>query len=157
MSTIDHLILLDTYVQEFWEKKDKRLSRILKIMDNVEYWVFDDEEQFTQGLNRIGRYISSDDINPKKIEEVLEDLVTVMAYSSSSKALRILNWLEEHYPELFQKMMGGLDHHDRPKAAQLTGARLKVFKNLDLMGKIFSPNRSQKITSWLKMSSEQEV
>jgi hypothetical protein len=150
----DNLILLDTFVKEFWEKKDKRLSRVLSAMDNVEFWVFEEEEGFAQGVNRIGRYMS--EASPEKIEQVIDNLVVLMAYMSSSKSMRMLNWIEENHPQIFQKMMARLPQHFKPKAAGLLGARMRVMNNLELMGRVFNPQRSQRISAWLKSEMPQQ-
>lgn len=152
-SITDRLILLDTYVQDYWTKKDKRLSRILRVMDNVEFWVMEDEEEFARGINELGRYLT--DATPEALEDGGELLITVLAYMSSSKAMRLLNWLEDAHPDVFQKYLKLLSEHDRPKAAKLLGSRLRVLQSLDLISKVFNQQRSQRIAQWLRMHMSQ--
>lgn len=149
----DHLILLDTYVQDYWTKRDRRLSRILRVMDNVEYWVLEDEEDFAQGINRLGRHMSM--AEPEQLEKVSDQLVIVLAYMSSSKAIRLINWLEEHHPDVFQRLVHRLPSHERSKAAKLLSTRLRVLQSLDLISKVFNPQRSHRIQSWLRTQISQ--
>lgn len=149
----DRLILLDTYVADFWAKKDKRLSRIFKVMDNVEYWVMEDEEDFAKGINELGRYLT--DASKDSLEEGGELLITILAYMSSSKAMRLLNWLENAHPEVFQKYLKMISDHERPKAAKLLGSRLRILQSLDLISKVFNQQRSQRIAQWLRMHMSQ--
>ena len=149
------LTLLDTYIKEYWQKKDKRLARILKIMDNVEFWVFEDEEDFSSAVSKLGFFIS--EASPPQIEKVADHLITIMAYMSSSKALRLLNWLEENHPEVFEKYLQKLPAHSRPRAARLLGSRMRVLNGLNLMGRIFSQERSNRINSWLRSQLSQEA
>jgi hypothetical protein len=153
MQETSELILLDTYVQEHWTRKDRRLARILRVMDNVEGWVFEDEEDFPKMVNKMGRALSS--VGSEEIQRGIKLLVVILAYMSSSKALRLLNWLEETHPKVFQAMVESLPGHERPRAARLFQTRLRVMNNLDLMGKVFNPNRSQRITTWLKAQMSQ--
>ena len=152
---IDRLTLLDSFVNEFWAKKDRRLSRVLKVMDSVETWVFDDKEDFARSVNEMAGSLST--AGEEKIKESVESLITVMAYMSSSKSLRLLGWLEENYPEVFKKMLEALPGHPKAKAARLLSTRVRVMSNLNLMGKVFNPSRSQKITQWLRSGLSNEA
>lgn len=149
----DRLILLDTYVGEFWNKKDRRLSRMLNVMDNVEFWVMEDDEDFSKKIGELGRYLT--DAEPEMIEEGGDLLISVMAYMSASKSIRLLNWLELNHPEVFQKILLMTSSHKMPKAAKLLGSRLRVLQRLDLISKVFNQQRSQKITQWLKAHMSQ--
>lgn len=151
----ERLTLLDTYIKEYWQKKDKRLARILKIMDNVEHWVYDDEEDFSTMSSKLGVFISN--CTGAEIEKIIDHLIMVMAYISSSKALRFLNWLEEFHPEVFEKYLQRLPLHSRPKTARLMSTRIRVLNGLNVMGKIFSQERSQRINNWLRTQLSQEA
>jgi hypothetical protein len=144
----DKLILLDTFVKEYWGKKDKRLQRILKVMDQVEFWVPDDDEDIDEEISEIG--VALADASEETIESAIGSLITALAYMSSSKSLRILAWLEDAHPDLFRSFLLRLDDHTMPKAAKLSSKRMKVIQSLNLMGKVFHPNRSQRIVAWLR-------
>lgn len=152
---MNNLILLDTYIRDHWKKKDARLYRTLRLMDNVEFWVLDEDEEFSDKISGLGNLLSN--AKQDQIESCIGSLITVIAYTSSSKAIRIVNWIEEEYPDLFQKMMSSVHSHPYPKSAKLFLTRLKTLKNLDLISRIFNPDRSQRINSWLKTLSLQGV
>lgn len=148
------LIFLDTYIKDYWNKKSKRLGRILHTMDQVEYWVMEDEEEFVKGINRLGRKIEL--AKEERIDMVLDQIVTVIAYMSSSKAIRLINWLEDNHPEILQKIIFRLPKHEKIKAAKLLSTRLKVLQNLELMSKVFGPDKSNRIKIWLTSVSNSQ-
>jgi hypothetical protein len=147
----EKLILMDTFVKEFWGKRDKRLQRILKVMDGVEHWVPEGDEDMDDLIAEVGSALSL--AEPAAIEASLDVLITALAYMSASKAMRIMTWLEETHPALFREMLERLEDHDQPKAARLSGRRMKVLQSLNLMGRVFNPKRSQRIVAWLRAQS----
>lgn len=134
-------------VQRYWEGRDRRMGKVLQVMENVEDWVVDDVESVARELVNLGRQMST--ASKRKLTRHAQDLMMVMAYISCSKALRLLNWLDEVYPGLtFHYAMEArqIDNEDAPK---LMLDRLRTMNNLGLLSKVFAPARSRLILELL--------
>ena len=134
-------------VQRYWEGRDRRMGKVLHVMENVEDWVVDDVESVARELVNLGRQMST--ASKRKLTRHAQDLMMVMAYISCGKALRLLNWLDEVYPGLtFHYAMEArqIDNEDAPR---LMLDRLRTMNNLGLLSKVFAPARSRLILELL--------
>lgn len=133
------LNLRKSLVNRFWTTQDPRLGRILRWMDSAENWMQDERQDVTMAISSLGQRLSKAD--PRAIEERFDPLLDVLAYMHSSRALRVLEWLDQANNgalsvRLVQKAMERKD--DR---AQILVDRLQAMRSLSLLGQIFSPRR----------------
>lgn len=142
------LNLKPSVVEDFWKKTDPRLSRILKVMESVEHWVVDDVPSVSDALARTGKKM--DGASKETLARLSEDVICVMAYISSGKFLRTINWMDESHPGLSvhyimeSRQLGDL------APGRLMVDRLQTIKGLQLMGKVFAPSRTRLIAQLLK-------
>ena len=140
--------LRQSIIEEFWHRKDPRMARILGWMESMEDWMLDDNEDVASNIfslaNTLEKISSTDLMNNS------EELIKVMAYMSSPRALRLLEWFDEHFPHgvsvaLTQKAQE-LDNDE----GNLLLDRLNTLHRLSLLSKIFSPHRTRMIVDLLQ-------
>lgn len=133
------LNLRKSLVERFWNTQDPRLARILRWMDSTEDWMLDERADVMQALASLGQRISKSD--PQAIAEKFDPLLDVLAYMSSSRALRVIEWLDRaHEGALSVRLVQKAMQRQDPKA-QILIDRLQALRSLSLLGQIFSPHR----------------
>lgn len=146
------LNLRKSLVERFWTAQDPRLARILRWMDSAETWMVDERQDVMQALASLGQRLNKSD--PRAIAERFDPLLDVLAYMSSSRALRVIEWLDRAHEgaisvRLVQKAMQRQD----PRA-QLLIDRLQAMRSLSLLGQIFSPQRIGRAIELLEKSEK---
>lgn len=133
------LNLRKSLVERFWNQQDPRLARILRWMDSTEDWMLDERADVMQALASLGQRISKSD--PQAIAENFDPLLDVLAYMSSSRALRVIEWLDRaHEGALSVRLVQKAMQRPDPRA-QILIDRLQALRSLSLLGQIFSPRR----------------
>lgn len=147
------LNLRKSIVAEFWKTRNPRMSMILQWMEDMEDWGMDDDQGFSEALLLLVPQMER--AERSSMLENAEPLLQVMAYMSSSRALRLLEWFDEHFPQGLSLELVELaqESTDDPKA-QLMLDRLRALQSLSLLGQVFSPARTRLITNLLRETSE---
>lgn len=147
------LNLKKSVVSEYWKKNSSRMARAISIMETVENWIQDEDEDVSKKINELSRaLVKSSDIG---ITLNIDRLLFVMAYMSSGKAIRIMNWFDENFKkdlslDFVYHAKEGLD--DPVKSLLID--RLQTVKSLNLISSIFSQARTKKIDRILKDLNE---
>lgn len=143
------LSLKKRMVQEYWQKTDKRMAKILSVMENVEHWVVDDISSCKDKISDFGQKLET--AKRDVLSNNAEKLIHLMGYMSSSKSIRVMNWLDEMHPGLSVHFtMEAKRLSPSLKTAALMMDRLSTIKSLSLIGKVFAPNRAKLINELLK-------
>jgi hypothetical protein len=151
MDKKDKLNLNQANVNFYWKGQDPKIAKIISVMEKVEHWVVDDIDAVSKELISIGKKMNTTD--KAKLAKNSDQLIEVMAYITSGKALRLLNWLDENHSGLsFQYVMEARQTDD--DTGKLLIDRLKTIKTLSLLNKVFSPSRTRLITELLKDSEK---
>lgn len=147
--TVPSVNLRTSVVQDFWRNRDERIARILGYMENVENWMVDDQEAVIGALTKLAQRI--DKSNGKLLSSRTDALLDIMAYMSSSRAMRLLEWLDSrfHNELALQLVERATSRHDDPRA-QLLLDRLQTLRSLALLGRIFSPSRTRLVSEVLR-------
>lgn len=146
------LNLRKSLVERFWNNHDPRLARILRWMDSTEDWMLDERPDVMQALTSLGQKMSKTE--PDALADRFDPLLDILAYMSSSRALRILEWLDRAHAgalslRLVQKAM------ERPDArAQILIDRLQALRSLSLLGQIFSQQRMGRAIELLEKTKQ---
>lgn len=142
-------------VHSFWRDYDKRvLYRIITSMESIEHWILDGDEGVEEGLNRLGRAIGK--LRRFEMGEE-ENLVTIVANLRSSRALRILQSLDAIQAGSASKLLLFAEDYskkDEGKEAKLFLARNLVFERLQLLSRVFAPERISLVLKALEGSDE---
>lgn len=137
-------------VDEFWKQRDPRLARILGFMESVESWMVDDHEQVAGALGLLTRKLAS--ANPNSVVQQADAMLDIMAYMSSPRAIRLLEWMDGHFQNeiALQMVERAIERPDDPRA-QILLDRLQAMRSLALLGRIFCPTRTRLVAEALRV------
>ena len=144
--------LRQSIIEQFWQKKDPRMARILGWMESMEDWMLDDNEEAAESIYMLANTLER--VSRNDVLEHSEDLIKIMAYMSSPRALRLMEWFDEHFPkgvsvELTQKAASIKDD----ECAELLLDRFNTLHRLSLLGRMFSPHRTRLIVDLLQQNT----
>jgi hypothetical protein len=143
------LNLRTSVLNQYWAAQDPRMAKILSWMKTLEDWMLDENEEVADALYRLCERL--DPRNPNLIENHSEDLLTLMAYLSAPRAIRLLAWMDEHSP---YGMAGQLTELATLPHNQASGElfldRLQTLRSLALLGRVFSPSRAKSVARILQ-------
>lgn len=145
---MSQLNLRKSIVAEFWKSRDPRMAMILQWMESMEDWSMDDDRGFSEALLQLTPKMETSSRNA--LVENTELLLQVMAYMSSGRSLRLLEWFDEHFPQGLSVELVEMarDQEDDPRA-QILIDRLRSLQSLSLLGRVFSPARVRRISMLL--------
>lgn len=147
-------------LEVYWEGVSPDAPFIVDSMDAVENWVVDSH---THSDSEIASLFSCLPVNMSQVlrserrEEFINDLLVLLAYLHSSKALRLLDWIGQEVPdfdflaEAKQLYEGGIMKIDRVAYGLLMN-RLRFFKKTALLQMIFAPERLAAVQAAIKQS-----
>lgn len=144
-----NLNLRKSIVTEFWKSRDPRMNVILQWMEGMEDWGMDDDKDFSDALLKLVPHMER--ASRTAMLENSDPLIHIMAYMSSSRAMRMLEWFDEHYQQGLSVELVQLsqERQDDPQS-QLMLDRLRALQSLSLLGRIFSPARTRLISDLLR-------
>jgi hypothetical protein len=143
------LNLRKSIVDEFWKRKDPRMGSILMWMERVEDWKLDDHESFSKALLQLVPAMES--ASKGAMMAHLDQIIKVLAYTSSGRALRIIQWFDEHYPKgLSIELLQTAKNSPNDVHSALLIDRLRALQSLSLLPQVFNPSRTAAIAQLLR-------
>jgi intracellular multiplication protein IcmW len=146
-------------VNAFWDSYDRRtLYRVIIALERVEHWVLDGDPAVETALIRLGEAMDQ-----TSSFELTEDtkFIRVLANTRASRALRLLQALDIVKPGSASQL---LMHAEEASAAgegktpdpqaQLFLRRNLVFERLQLLSRVFAPQRVSLILKVLEQQTE---
>ncbi|MGH3977103.1 MAG: hypothetical protein ACRDS9_27880 [Pseudonocardiaceae bacterium] len=134
----------------FWRRFDPELAELVSVMDRAEGWTLDRNPAVAERLIRLGQRITGEREAKVLVSAEREDLLLFLAYISTSRALRVIHWLDEvggYGSALVDRL---LHEHAEVTAAvpeaslrELLTHRLRVISNTPFFTKLFAPERLQ--------------
>lgn len=144
-------------VHQFWHDYDKRtLYRIVTSMEEIEKWAAEDDPRVKGALKRLGERL--DQSNDYEITDEAT-LVRILANLRSAKALRLMQFLDVQKSGTAAKLLMYAEEqtkdpeHKNPYA-DLFLKRNLAFERLQLLGRVFSPERINLVLKALESSHE---
>lgn len=144
-------------VHQFWHDYDKRtLYRIVTSMEEIEKWAADDDPRVEVVLKRLGERL--DETNDYEITDEAT-LVRILANLRSAKALRLMQFLDVQKSGTAAKLLMYAEEqtkdpeHKNPYA-DLFLKRNLAFERLQLLGRVFSPERINLVLKALESDHE---
>lgn len=144
-------------VHAFWHDYDRKtLYRIVTSMEGIESWASDDDPEVDEALKRLGEILE----HPGNFE--IEDeglLIRVLANTRSSRALRLMQFLDTLKPGTASKLLIYAEEKTKDNADQnhYTNLFLKrnlAFERLQLLARIFAAERINLILKALEKIEE---
>ena len=144
-------------VHQFWHDYDKRtLYRIVTSMEEIEYWAADNEEKIEEALLRLGEKLD-EDVDYEVNDEAT--LIKILGNLHSARALRLMQFLDVKKPGTAAKLLmyaeeQTKDPENKNPYANLFLKRNLSFERLQLLGRVFSPERINLVLKALESSHE---
>ncbi len=144
-------------VHAFWHDYDRRtLYRIVTSMEGIEGWTSDSDPKTNAALNQLG--LAIDNLGDVDIQD--EGLVIkILVNTRSSRALRLMQFLDVLKPGTASKLLIYAEEHtkeaeNKNKNADLFLKRNIAFERLQLLGRVFAPERINLVLKALESSDE---
>ena len=150
-------------IHAFWDSYDRRtLYRVIVSLERVERWAVDQESDIEPALLELGRAIDmAGDFDIAKNEE---RLVRILANTHASRAMRILQALDLAKPGTASQLLMYAEEASEDKNnkigdryAKLFLRRNLVFERLQLLSRVFSPQRISLVLKALEYRNEANV
>ena len=129
-------------VAKFWqEAHDFALYRIIASMELVETWTLDEDEEFEKGILELSQLI--DDFPDFDISHE-DHWIKVLGYLKSSRALRFMQYMDANLKQGAAAKLLMYAESNTQKEGDYLNFFLKrnlVFERLQLLGRIFAPER----------------
>jgi intracellular multiplication protein IcmW len=131
-------------VHAFWHDYDRRtLYRIVTSLEGIESWAADTDENVDSLLNELGE--SLDNIEDFEITDE-GAVIKVLANLHSSRALRLMQFLDVMKPGSASKLLIHAEEHTKEgqakdKYCELFLKRNLTFERLQLLARVFAPER----------------
>ena len=144
-------------VHTFWHDYDKRtLYRIVTSMEGIELWAADTDPKVEESLLKLGNML--DNISDFEITDEAV-LIKVLANMHSGRALRLMQFLDVLKPGTASKLLiyaeeQTKDPAHKNKYAELFLKRNLSFERLQLLGRVFAPERINLVLKALESSHE---
>ncbi|MGE3318830.1 MAG: type IVB secretion system protein IcmW [Candidatus Berkiella sp.] len=144
-------------VHAFWHDYDKRtLYRIVTSMEGIESWAGDDDPQAEEALLRLGACL--DEVSDFELNDEAV-LVKVLANLRSGRALRLMQFLDVLKPGTASKLLIFAEEQTKDAAnknryADLFLKRNLAFERLQLLGRVFAPERINLVLKALESNHE---
>jgi hypothetical protein len=130
-------------VQGYWNTQDPKMLDVMMAMESIEKrlgWTLDD--QVEEQLNTLGHDMDQA-LQQGTLLTVREDLVFIMAYLSSGKAMRIMQWLDMRYDgmgyRILETISEGAKHGNFDAAVMMD--RFILLRRIRHIGRVFSTSR----------------
>lgn len=140
--------LRQSIIEDFWHRKDPRMARILGWMESMEDWMLDDNEEVASSIFALAGTLEK--ISGKDVINNSDEIIKAMAYMSSPRALRLMEWFDEHFPQGISVNLTRKAQEMDDETASLLLDRLNTLHRLSLLSKIFSPHRTKLIVELLQ-------
>ena len=144
-------------VHQFWHDYDRRtLYRIVTSMEGIESWASDDEPAVDEAFIQLGMALDSAQDFEVSDEGVV---VKILANTRSSRALRLMQFLDVMKPGTASKLLifaeeQTKDPAHKNKYADLFLKRNLAFERLQLLGRVFAPERINLVLKALENTNE---
>jgi intracellular multiplication protein IcmW len=146
-------------VNAFWDSYDRRtLYRVIIALERVESWVVDDIPEIEAALIRLGEVMDQSSSFELKDEA---KFVRILANTRASKALRLLQALDIAKPGSASQLLMQAEEASQETEgktpdpyAQLFLRRNLVFERLQLLSRVFAPQRLSVILKALEQQDE---
>lgn len=144
-------------VHAFWHDYDKRtLYRIVTSMEGIEAWAADNDPRVEEALMRLGDLL--DGVSEFEVKDEAT-LIKILANLHSGRALRLMQFLDQIKPGTASKLLlyaedQTKDPLNKNRYADLFLKRNLAFERLQLLGRVFAPERINLVLKALESNHE---
>jgi len=136
-------------VKEHWLKLNPELSELFERIEKTEDWVLDNHPDIADRLAQFGLALSDPEATLRLADADKNELLFFLVYISSSKAFRVIQWMDETQNMLGTKTLQTLLEQDGkgvfaniadPLLAGTMIQRLRVIQNTPFFEKLLDPS-----------------
>jgi intracellular multiplication protein IcmW len=145
-------------VQEYWNAHDPKMLDVMMAMESIEKrlgWTMDD--QVEDELQTLGNDMEQA-LKQGTLLTAREDLVFIMAYLSSGKAMRIMQWLDMRFDgmgyRILETIAEGARHGNFDAAVMMD--RFVLLRRIRHIGRVFSTSRIAMVLRLLDRVAQQK-
>lgn len=141
-------------VATYWqEKHDYALYRIIATMEAVEEWVLDNDEEVEEKLLQLCE--AAEDLEKFQLGEE-DSFIKVLTSIKSSRALRFLQHVDQMMPGSASKLLifAEVASSSKEDTPGFFLNRNLVFERLQLLGRIFAPERFRLVMSAMEKAEQ---
>ena len=152
--------LQDSAVLSHWSRVDSGVSMIVENMQNREIWALDNLEDLREAIIEW-----ASNLTDNKLESIItnnpEALIRIFAFMGSKRSLYLLQQMEIKFPgvtsELLLESIERIEIGDSgfdTRSQRILRDRLEALYRVDLLDRIFSEERSEKIKQAIRLTTE---
>jgi hypothetical protein len=150
--------LQESTIANHWGRVDEGVSMILENMQNRECWALDDQDELRDAIIEW-----ASKLNESNLENIIEHkpdaLIRIFAFMKSKRSLFLLHQIESKFPGITTELLlESLDKIDDgisdTRSQRILRDRLVALFRVDLLERIFSEDRSEKIKQAIRSTSE---
>lgn len=143
------LSLSNESVHEHWQQISPELANLFVSVEKTEDWTLDNNPDIAERLTRFGLRLSDPKATSRIAEADKNELLFFLVYISSSKAFRLVQWMDETQDGLGSRLLGHLLEQDGagvfsnvadPLLAGTMVQRLRVIQNTPFFQQLLSPS-----------------
>jgi len=154
----DIIDLHDSTIASHWSRGDEGVSAILDNMQVRESWVLDECEGLKLAMIDWASCLTDESLK-NIVENNSDDLIRILAFMKSKRSLFLLDKIENRFPgvssELLMDSLEKIDNVNTDTRPQrVLRDRLVALYRIDLLERIFSVERSDKIKKAIRLTSE---
>ncbi len=136
-------------VRAYWVQTEPAIVGLLDRIERTEDWTLDDAPGMTQRLTALGEQISLPGSADRLAAADRESLLFFFAYLSTSRAFRLIRWLDEHHDLLGTRLLERLLTTDGqtlvaelidPTLSGVMVQRLRVLQNTPYFTRLLAPS-----------------
>jgi len=143
------LSLSNESVHEHWQQISPELASLFASIEKTEDWTLDNNPDIAERLMRFGLRLSDRKAASRIADADKNELLFFLVYISSSKAFRLVQWMDEMQDGLGSRLLGNLLEQDGagvfsnvvdPMLAGTMVQRLRVIQNTPFLQRLLSPS-----------------
>lgn len=141
-------------VRRHWESVSPELGALFRSVEQAEDWTVDDHPQVAERLSRISGLLALPQAAARLNSAPSDDLAFFLVHVTTSKAFRVVSWLDERHEGLGTRLLSRLLEQDamgvhanlrEPVLARVLTQRLQVVQNTPYFQKLLDPAMLQEI------------
>lgn len=148
-------------VHDFWDNYDRKtLYRVIVALEQVEHWILDSDPTVERAIIQLGETL--DQAQDIAVNQNEAQVIRVLATLHAGRALRILQSLDQAKPGTASQLLmyaeeasQDTDEKKGDPFAKLFLRRNLVFERLQLLSRVFSPQRIAIVLKALEQQATQ--
>jgi len=151
--------LQDSTIASHWNRVDEGVATILENMQYRENWALDGHDDLRHAMIEWAANLTESSLE-NFVENNPDALIRIFAFMKSKRSLFLLHQIENKYPGITSELL--LESLDKiedgvadTRSQRILRERLVALFRVDLLERIFSEERSEKIKQAIRSTSEQ--